>query len=82
MQMVICTDFTQEIKISVDASRTALKVWRQGGSMDKAKEWIAYAAKDPFGAALDSVVWIASAALGIWLLKLTVFWALGLIGVT
>ena len=50
--------------------------------MDKVKEWIAYAAKDPFSAALDSVVWIASAALGIWLLKLTVFWALGLIGVT
>jgi hypothetical protein len=49
--------------------------------MDKAKEWILCAAKDPFGAALNSVVWIASAALGIWLLKLTVFWALGLIGI-
>jgi len=49
--------------------------------MDKAKEWIVYAAKDPFGAALDAVVWIASAALGFWLLKVVGLWALGLIGV-
>lgn len=79
--MAICTDFTWEIKISVDASHAALKVWQQGGLMDKAKEWIAYAAKDPFGAALDAVIWIVSAALGLWLLKLVVYWSLGLIGV-
>lgn len=49
--------------------------------MDKAKEWIVYAAKDPFGAALDAVIWIVSAALGFWLLKIVVYWSLGLIGV-
>jgi len=49
--------------------------------MDKAKGWLTSAAKDPIGAAWDTSIWIISAALGIWLLKLASFWALGLIGV-
>jgi|GEM_PF-3335271 hypothetical protein len=49
--------------------------------MDKAKNWLASAAKDPIGAAWDTSIWIISAALGIWLLKLAVFWAFGLIGI-
>jgi hypothetical protein len=57
------------------------RLGKQGGSMDKAKGWLTSAAKDPIGAAWDTSIWIISAALGIWLLKLASFWALGLIGV-
>ncbi len=49
--------------------------------MDKAKDWLASAAKEPFGAAIDVALWIASAALGVWLVKVIGLWSLGLIGV-
>ena len=49
--------------------------------MNKAKEWILRAAKDPFDTALSVAVWIAWAAFGIFILKLVSIWALSLIGV-
>ena len=49
--------------------------------MSKVKDWLLSAAEDPLGAAFDVGFWIASAALGVWFVKLIGLWALGLIGV-
>lgn len=49
--------------------------------MDKAKDWLLSAAKDPLGTAFNVGFWIASAAIGVFFVKWIGLWALGLIGV-